>query len=105
MASKYVIGLDYGSDSVRALIVDAVTGKEMASSVKYYTQWMEGKFCDPPKDQYRQHPADYIEGMEFTIKDALSKCSAEVAANVVGIAFDTTGSTPVMVDANGTPLA
>jgi L-ribulokinase len=105
MGSKYVIGLDYGSDSVRALIVDAVTGKEMASSVKYYTQWMEGKFCDPPKDQYRQHPADYIEGMEFTIKDALSKCSAEVAANVVGIAFDTTGSTPVMVDANGTPLA
>lgn len=105
MASKYVIGLDYGSDSVRALIVDAVTGKEMASSVKYYTQWMEGKFCDPPKDQYRQHPADYIEGMEYTIKDALSKCSADVAANVVGIAFDTTGSTPVMVDANGTPLA
>jgi L-ribulokinase len=105
MADKYVIGLDYGSDSVRALVVDATTGKEIATSVKYYTQWMEGKFCDPPKDQYRQHPADYIEGLEYTIKDALSKCAPEVAQNVVGMAFDTTGSTPVLVNAEGTPLS
>lgn len=103
--SKYVIGLDYGSDSVRALVVDATNGKEMASAVKYYTQWMDGKFCDPPKDQYRQHPADYIEGMEITIKEALKKCAPNVAANVVGIAFDTTGSTPVLIDEKGTPLA
>lgn len=103
--SKYVIGLDYGSDSVRALIVDAITGKEMASAVKYYTQWMEGKFCVPSKDQYRQHPADYIEGMEVTIKEALKKCAPDVAQNVVGIAFDTTGSTPVLIDEKGTPLA
>lgn len=103
--SKYVIGLDYGSDSVRAVVVDTASGKEMASSVKYYTQWMDGKFCDPPKDQYRQHPNDYIEGLECTIKEALSKCAPDVAPNVVGLAFDTTGSTPVFVDKNGTPLA
>jgi len=105
MSSKYVIGLDYGSDSVRALVVDAATGKEVASSVKYYSQWMEGKFCDPPRDQYRQHPNDYIEGLEYTVKDALSKCAPEVAANVVGLAFDTTGSTPVLVNQEGTPLS
>lgn len=105
MTSKYVIGLDYGSDSVRALVVDATTGKEMASSVKYYSRWMEGKYCDPPKDQYRQHPADYIEGLEVTVKEALSKCAPEVARNVVGLAFDTTGSTPVLVNAEGIPLS
>ena len=102
---KYVIGLDYGSDSCRAIIVDALNGKEMATSVKYYPRWMEGKYCDPPKDQYRQHPLDYIDVLEFTVEDALSKCPADVAENVVGMAFDTTGSTPVMTNAEGTPLA
>ncbi len=105
MSRKYVIGLDYGSDSVRALVVDAATGKEVATSVKYYSQWIEGKFCDPVKDQYRQHPNDYVEGLEYTVKDALSKCAPEVAANVVGLAFDTTGSTPVLVNKEGTPLS
>lgn len=106
MASeKYVIGLDYGSDSCRAVVVDAATGREMASAVKYYPRWMEGKYCDPAKNQYRQHPLDYIEGLEATVKDALAQCPAGTAQNVVGIAFDTTGSTPVLTDKNGTPLA
>ncbi|MBP7506222.1 MAG: ribulokinase [Prolixibacteraceae bacterium] len=103
--SKYVIGLDYGSDSCRALIVDAENGKEMATSVKYYPRWMEGKYCDPSKNQYRQHPLDYIEVLEQSIKEALSKCDKSVAENVVGISFDTTGSTPALTDINGTPLA
>lgn len=103
--SKYVIGLDYGSDSARALIVDTENGQEMASSVKYYPRWMDGKYCEPAKNQYRQHPKDYLEVMEATITDALSKCDASVAENVVGISFDTTGSTPALTDANGTPLA
>lgn len=105
MTKKYVIGLDYGSDSCRALVVDAETGQEMASSVKYYTNWMEGKYCDAPKDQYRQHPKDYLEGLIYTVTDSLSKCDPEVAKNVVGLAFDTTGSTPALTDKNGTPLA
>jgi len=102
---KYVIGLDYGSDSARAVIVNAETGEELASSVKYYPRWMEGKYCVPTANQYRQHPQDYIDALEYTVKDALSKCPAGTAEKVVGMAFDTTGSTPVFTDKNGTPLA
>ena len=102
---KYVIGLDYGSDSARALIVDTANGQEMATSVKYYPRWVKGLYCDPAKNQYRQHPLDYLEVMEASIKEALSKCDPSVAENVVGISFDTTGSTPALTDANGTPLA
>ncbi|MDF9831373.1 ribulokinase [Parabacteroides sp. PF5-6] len=102
---RFVIGLDYGSDSCRAVVVNASTGEELASAVKYYPRWMEGKYCDPLKNQYRQHPLDYIESLETTIKESLAKCPAGTAENVVGIAFDTTGSTPVLTDKNGTPLA
>ena len=102
---KYVIGLDYGSDSARAVVVNAETGEELASSVKYYPRWMEGKYCDPVANQYRQHPLDYIEVLEYTVKDALSKCPAGTAEQVVGIGFDTTGSTPVFTDKNGIPLS
>jgi len=103
--SKYVIGLDYGSDSARAVVVNAETGEEMASSVKYYPRWMEGKYCVPTANQYRQHPQDYVDALEYTVKDALSKCPAGTGEQVVGIAFDTTGSTPVFTDKNGTPLS
>lgn len=102
---KFVIGLDYGSDSCRSIIIDAQTGKELATSVKHYSRWVEGKYCIPHKDQYRQHPLDYLEGLEYTIKDALSKCPDGTAEKVVGIAFDTTGSTPCLTDKEGTPLA
>lgn len=105
MKKQYVIGLDYGSDSARALIVDVATGKEMASSVKYYPRWMDGKYCVPAKNQYRQHPKDYLEVMEATIVEALGQCDPSISENVVGISFDTTGSTPALTDANGTPLA
>jgi len=102
---KYVIGLDYGSDSARAVIVNAENGEELASSVKYYPRWMEGKYCVPTANQYRQHPQDYVDALEYTVKDALSKCPAGTGEQVVGIAFDTTGSTPVFTDKNGTPLS
>jgi len=103
--SKYVIGLDYGSDSARAVVVNAESGEEMASSVKYYPRWMDGKYCVPTANQYRQHPQDYIDVLEYTVKDALSKCPAGTAEQVVGIAFDTTGSTPVFTNKEGTPLS
>jgi len=103
--SKYVIGLDYGSDSCRAVIVDAYSGDEMASAVKYYSRWAEEKYCVPTANQYRQHPLDYVEALENTVKTALAKCPAGTAEKVVGIAFDTTGSTPVFTDKNGTPLS
>jgi len=102
---KYVIGLDYGTDSCRALIVDALTGEEQSSAVKYYPRWAEGKFCQPTANQYRQHPSDYIECLENSVKEALSKCDLSVAENVIGMSFDTTGSTPVFTDKQGTPLS
>ncbi|MDR2804861.1 MAG: ribulokinase [Dysgonamonadaceae bacterium] len=102
---KYVIGLDYGTDSCRAVVVDAAGGTEIASAVQYYPRWSAGKYCDPKKNQYRQHPQDYIEVMEGVIREVLAKSPAGTAENIVGLAFDTTGSTPVFTDKEGTPLA
>lgn len=102
---KYVIGLDYGSDSARAMIVEAETGKTMAISVMYYPRWQKGMYCNPAMNQYRQHPQDYIDVLEGTVKDALAQCPAGTAENVVGLAFDTTGSTPAFTDETGMPLA
>ena len=105
MADKYVIGLDYGSDSVRALVINARTGEELGLSVQYYPRWMEGKYCNPSTNQYRQHPLDYIEVLEASVKEAIALSPEGVAENIVGIAFDTTGSTPAFVNEEGTPLA
>lgn len=102
---KYVIGLDYGSDSCRAVIVNASSGEEIASSVMYYPRWGKEKYCDPSINQYRQHPLDYIDTLEGTIREALRNSPEGTAEKVVGISFDTTGSTPVLTDKNGTPLA
>ncbi len=103
--SKYVIGLDYGSDSARALVVNAQTGETLATSVKYYPRWKKGLYCNPAINQYRQHPKDYLEVLEAAVTEALSLCAPDVAKSVVGIAFDTTGSTPAFTDESGTPLA
>jgi L-ribulokinase len=101
----YVIGVDYGTDSVRSVLADAANGSEIASSVFYYPRWKEGKYCHPSNNQFRQHPLDYIEGLEATIKACLQKAGADVAKKIKGLSVDTTGSTPVAVDATGTPLA
>ena len=101
----YTIGVDYGTDSVRALVVDTQTGEEMGTHVYNYPRWKEGKFCDPSKNQFRQHPLDYLEGLEVSIREALNNCPSGVAENVVGISVDTTGSTPVAVNREGVPLA
>ena len=103
--ARFVIGLDYGTDSARALVVNAETGEILSSSVKNYPRWSRGLYCDPASNQWRQHPKDYLEVLEFTVRDALSKCDPDVAANVVGLAFDTTGSTPAFADETGAPLA
>src|SRR5687768_15177983 len=101
----YVIGVDYGTDSVRSLIADAANGREVATSVFYYPRWKQGLYCNPARHQFRQHPLDYIEGLEHTIRTCLQKAGSEVANRVKGISIDTTGSTPVAVDDKGSPLA
>lgn len=103
---QLVIGVDYGTDSVRSVIVDAANGREIASSVYSYPRWKEGQFCNASINQFRQHPLDYIEGLESTIKDCIEIAGGEKAAKAIkGISVDTTGSTPVAVDDTGTPLA
>ncbi len=103
--SKYTIGVDYGTDSVRTVLVDASNGQEISSGVFYYPRWKSGKYCDPLNNRFRQHPLDYLEGIEKTIVEVLSKAPQNIAKNVIAISIDTTGSTPVAVDIHGTPLA
>ncbi len=100
-----VLGLDYGTASVRSLLVDAVDGSEIASAVFDYPRWAAGKYCDAARNQFRQHPLDYLEGLEATVKEVLRSAPPGTASRVKGIAVDTTGSTPVAVDRNGTPLS
>jgi len=103
--ARYVIGVDFGSDSVRALVVNAQSGEEMASAVAFYKRWMEGLYSDAAANQFRHHPLDYLEGLEECILGALNQVSQEVRERVVGIGVDTTGSTPGPIDKQGTPLA
>ncbi|MGV3508333.1 MAG: ribulokinase [Sphingobacteriaceae bacterium] len=103
--SNYVIGVDYGTDSVRSVIVNAANGAEIAASVYYYPRWKQGLFCDPSENQFRQHPLDYLEGLEKTIKECLAQAGADVAKAVRAISIDTTGSTPIAVNENGVPLS
>lgn len=105
MEEKIVIGFEYGSDSARAIVVNALNGEILASSVKLYPRWKMGLYCNPKINQYRQHPMDYLEVLEDSVREALGKCPPGTAEKVQGIAFNTTGSTPVFTDETGTPLA
>lgn len=102
---NYVLGIDFGSDSVRCLVVDAANGDEVATAVRYYPRWRKGEYSSPAENRYRHHPLDYIESLEGAIREALDIAGEDVAAAVRGIAFDTTASTLALTDKNGTPLA
>jgi L-ribulokinase len=104
-SKSFVVGVDYGTDSVRTVIVNAADGAEISTAVFQYPRWKEGKYCDPARNQFRQHPLDYLEGLEFTIRQALLDSPPGTAERIVGLSVDTTGSTPVAVDRQGTPLA
>jgi L-ribulokinase len=102
---NFVIGIDFGSDSVRSVIVDTENGKEISSSVHHYYRWSKGLFCNPAKNMFRQHPLDYIEGLEKSISDAIKKAPSGTAQRIVALSVDTTGSTLAPVDQDGIPLA
>ncbi len=108
MSVKYTIGLDYGTNSVRALIVNVANGAEVAAAVWTYAHGTQGVVLARDPNLARQHPADYLQGAEITIKAALATAKKSVkgfsASQVIGIGVDTTGSTPLPVDANGQPL-
>jgi L-ribulokinase len=109
MSAKYVIGLDYGTNSVRTLIVNAANGREVATTVWNYAHGEQGVILSRDPNLARQHPADYVTGAEITIKKALLLAKRTVRgfkpADVIGIGVDTTGSTPLPVDRQGQPLA
>lgn len=105
VSPEFVIGLDYGTDSVRAVLVEVHTGELSAQHTFAYPRWSQGAYCDPGQNQFRQHPLDYVEGLETTIQAVVGGLSEEERLSVLGISVDTTGSTPVAVDEGGTPLA
>jgi L-ribulokinase len=109
MAEKYTIGLDYGTNSVRALIVNVQTGAEIATVVWTYAHGEDGVIIDGSDPNLaRQHPRDYMDGAEQVIRGALEQASDTAgfsAQDIIGIGVDTTGSTPLPVDKDGVPLA
>jgi L-ribulokinase len=109
MSARYSIGLDFGTNSVRTLIVNVANGKEVGTAVWNYAHGTNGVILSRDPNLARQHPADYLAGAEITIKKALVQAKRTVRGfkpeQVVGIGVDTTGSTPMPVDANGQSLA
>jgi L-ribulokinase len=106
---EYAIGLDYGTNSVRTLIVDVTNGREVGTAVWGYEHGTEGVILGNDPNLARQHPADYLKGLEITVKQALVQAKRKVkgfkAEQIIGIGVDTTGSTPLPVDEKGEPLA
>lgn len=101
---KYTIGLDYGTNSVRCVIVDTSNGNEIGTSVSNYPSGDAGIILDANDHNVaRQNPADYIEGLEATIKEAIAQAKIS-SEDIIGVGVDTTGSTPLPVAEDGTPL-
>lgn len=109
MSSKYTIGLDYGTNSVRTVIVNTSNGREVATAVWNYAHGNQGVILSRDPNLARQHPADYLTGAETTIRKALGLAKRSVHGfqpdQVIGIGVDTTGSTPLPVDVRGRALA
>jgi L-ribulokinase len=104
MSKQYSFGLDYGTNTVRCLIVDVSNGREVGTATWEYSHGTHGVILARDPNLARQHPADYLTGAEITIKKALKQAKIK-PAQVIGIGVDTTGSTPLPVDANYRPLA
>ena len=106
---RYSLGIDYGTNSCRSLLIDLDNGAEVGSTVFNYPSGEMGILLDP-KDPHvaRQNPQDYLDGLEAVTRGALQQAQANVPgfdpAQVIGIGIDTTGSTPIPVNQAGTPL-
>lgn len=101
----FLIGVDFGTDSARAIVVDGRNGRILGEAQQSYKRWTDGKYQNPEISMYRQHPLDYIEAFEAAACGALDAAGEDVRKNVSCISIDTTGSTPCPVNAEGTPLA
>lgn len=103
MPDQYVIGLDFGTDSVRAVLVSADNGETLASSVYWFSRWKQGMYCDPSTSRFRQHIQDHLEGIEKTVASVLRESRID-PSKIRGICIDTTGSSPIAVSEQGEPL-
>lgn len=101
----YVIGADFGSDSVRVVVLNAADGRTAGSASAVYPRWSAGLYQHPEKNVFRQHPLDYLEAFEAGVKAALDRAGDFARTNVRAIGIDATGSTPCPVDRDGVPLA
>ncbi len=100
-----VLGIDYGTDSCRAVLTDPADGRIVAQAVSAYSRWKAGLYCDPERSMFRQHPQDYIDSLVEAMTLVRTAAGDEALSRVAGIAIDTTGSTPCAVNAQGTPLS
>jgi L-ribulokinase len=103
--STLVLGLDYGTDSCRGVLIDARDGSELGSAVAAYPRWTRGEFCDPARNRFRQHPLDYLEALEAMMDGLAESVGSATLAGVRALALDTTASTPCAVDARASPLS
>jgi L-ribulokinase len=103
--ADFVVGLDFGTDTVRAVVVDAADGAVAGVAVRPYPRWARGLYCEPRENRFRHHPLDYLETLEAATLAALKAAGPAAAARVRAISADTTGSTPVLADAAGRPLS
>lgn len=103
MQDSFVIGLDFGTDSVRAVLNRTRDGETIASSSFFYPRWRDGLYCDASAHRFRQHPLDHLEGLTFVIRDCLKKAGGRPEVKAMGI--DATGSSPMAVDRMGRSLA
>ena len=106
---SYTLGIDYGTNSVRALVVDCADGREVGTCVVPYPSGKEGVLLQKGDAHLaRQNPADYLFGLEQSVVGALQQARGTASFSpekVIGIGVDTTGSSPIPVDAKNVPLA
>jgi L-ribulokinase len=106
--TRYTIGLDFGTNSVRALLVDTGSGVEIGVGVFNYEEGEAGVVVGRDPNMARQHPADYRKGLQQAIRAAIKQARHVKGFSpdkIIGLGVDTTGSTPIPVNAEGTPLA
>ena len=85
MSVKHVIGIDFGTDSVRSVVVDTTNGDVAGTAVFEYPRWRNGLYCDPAANMFRQHPLDFTEGLEKSVRKSLKGLSPGVIKSIAAI--------------------
>ncbi len=105
MNRQLVVGMDFGTDSARGIVVDVHSGEVLTAAVSPYIRWSKGFYCDPSCEIYRQHPLDYIEAIDNIFSSLHRELPQGTFNDIIAIGTNTTGSTPVAVDRTGSPLS